>query len=110
MKAFSKFSIIFIFSVLLASVMGCASTRTHEGAGGYINDSATTVAVKAALLNTPGVDSTEITAETFKGVVKLSGFLDSQAMINKVVQVAQGVDDVKSVTNDLTVKGQQGSR
>ncbi|MHB8425097.1 MAG: BON domain-containing protein [Gammaproteobacteria bacterium] len=109
MKAFSKFSVIFMFTVLLAALMGCASTRTHEGTGGYINDSATTAAVKAALLNTPGVDSTEITVETFKGVVKLSGFLDSQTMINKAVQAAQGVDDVKSVTNDLTVKGQQGS-
>lgn len=108
MKAFSKFSAIFMFTVLLVTFMGCASTATHEGTGGYVDDSAVTTKVKAELLNTSGVDSTEITVETFKGVVKLSGFLDSQAMINAAVNAAQGVAGVQSVTDDLTVKGQQG--
>jgi len=110
MKAFSKFSAIFMFAILLASVMGCASTASHEGTGGYVDDSALTAKVKAALLSTSNVDSTEITVESFKGVVKLSGFLDSEAMIDAAVQAAQGVTGVKSVTNDLTVKGHQGSQ
>lgn len=110
MKAISKFPVIFIFTVLLVSMMGCASTASHEGTGGYLSDSAITARVKAALLSTSNVDSTEITVETFKGVVKLSGFLDSQAMIDAAVNAAQSVDDVKSVTNDLTVKGHQGSQ
>lgn len=108
MKALSKYSAIFMFMVLLASVLGCASTASHEGTGGYIDDSAITTKVKAALLSTSNVDSTEITVETFKGVVKLSGFLDSEAMIDRAVKAASGVAGVKSVTNNLTVKGQQG--
>jgi osmotically-inducible protein OsmY len=108
MKAFSKFSTIFMFSILLASVIGCASTATHEGTGGYIDDSAVTTKVKSALLSTSNVDSTEITVETFKGVVKLSGYVDSEAMIDKAVNAASGVAGVKSVINDLTVKGHQG--
>jgi hypothetical protein len=110
MKAVSRFSGIFMFAALLVSLLGCASTATHEGTGGYVDDSVITAKVKAALMNTPNVDSTEITVETFKGVVKLSGFLDSQAMIDAAVHAAQGVNGVKSVTNDLSVKGQQGSQ
>lgn len=109
MKTISKYSVVFIFAALLASAMGCASTATHEGTGGYVDDSALTTKVKAVLLDTANVDSTEITVESFKGVVKLSGFVDSQAMIDRAVQAAQGVNGVKSVTNDLTVKGHQGS-
>lgn len=108
MKAFSRVSSILMFTLLLITMVGCASTASHEGTGGYVDDSVVTAKVKAALLNTPNVDSTEITVETFKGVVKLSGFLDSQPMINAAVQASQGVAGVKSVTNDLTVKGQQG--
>ena len=96
-----------MFTILLASVIGCASTATHEGTGGYVDDSAVTAKVKAALLSTSNVDSTEISVETFKGVVKLSGFVDNQAMIDKAVNAASGVAGVKSVTNDLTVKGHQ---
>jgi len=110
MKALSKFSVIFMFSILLASVIGCASTASHEGTGGYVDDSALTTKVKAALLSTANVDSTEITVESFKGVVKLSGFLDSEDMIDRAVKAASGVNGVKSVTNNLTVKGHQGSQ
>jgi osmotically-inducible protein OsmY len=110
MKGFNKYSAICMFTILLVSVIGCAATATHEGTGGYVDDTAVTTKVKAVLLDTSNVDSTEITVETFKGVVKLSGFVDSQAMIDKAVNAASGVAGVKSVTNDLTVKGRQVSK
>ena len=42
--------------------------------------------------------------QTFKGVVQLSGFVNSQADINKAVQIARGVAGVKSVKNDMRLK------
>jgi osmotically-inducible protein OsmY len=48
--------------------------------------------------------SAEINVETFKGVVQLSGFVNSQADINKAVEVARGVKGVKSVKNDMRLK------
>ncbi len=48
--------------------------------------------------------SSEINVETFKGVVQPSGYIDSQADINRAVAVAQNVEGVMSVTNDMQVK------
>lgn len=110
MQASKRFSAILIFWVLSFSMIGCAATATSEGTGGYIDDSAITTKVKSELLATKGVDSTEITVQTFKGVVKLSGFIDNQDMIDTALRTAQAVAGVKSVTNDMTVKGRQGPR
>jgi osmotically-inducible protein OsmY len=42
--------------------------------------------------------------ETYKGIVQLSGFVDSQKTVNKAGEIARGVKGVKSVKNDLNVK------
>lgn len=88
----------------LATLIGCASTPTKESTGQYIDDSAITTKVKTALLNEPELKSIEISVETFKGQVQLSGFVSSQASIDKAVKVAQGVGGVTSVKNDLKLK------
>jgi osmotically-inducible protein OsmY len=48
--------------------------------------------------------SMEINVETFKGVVQLSGFVNSQADINRADEVAESVNGVKSVKNDMRLK------
>jgi osmotically-inducible protein OsmY len=94
-----------ILAVSLATILGCASTAKHEGTGEYIDDSVITTKVKAAVLNEPTLKSAEINVETFKGVVQLSGFLNSQADITKAAEVARKVEGVTSVKNDMHVKG-----
>jgi osmotically-inducible protein OsmY len=94
----------FILMLVLASFMGCASTASHEGTGEYFDDSAITAKVKAAVFNEPTLKSSEINVETFKGVVQLSGFVNSQADINQAAQVARSVPGVKSVKNDMRLK------
>jgi osmotically-inducible protein OsmY len=61
-------------------------------------------AVKAAIFNEPTLKSAEINVETFKGVVQLGGFVNSQADINKAVEIARGVKGVTSVKNDMRLK------
>lgn len=95
---------VFFLTLLLAVFVGCASTAKQEGTGEYIDDTFLTTKVKAAIFNEPSLKSREINVETFKGVVQLSGFVGSQADINKAVEVAQGVKGVKSVKNDMLVK------
>ena len=95
---------ILVLAVVLASAWGCASTSTKEGTGEYVDDSVITAKVKAAIFNDPTLKVNEINVETFKGVVQLSGFVNSQADINKAVQVAGGVAGVKSVKNDMRLK------
>lgn len=93
-------------ALMLATLLGCASTAKSEGTGEYIDDSVITTKVKSEIFEEPGLKSAEINVETFKGVVQLSGFVSSQANIDKAVQVARAVKGVKSVKNDMRVKGQ----
>ena len=94
-----------IFAALaIATTLGCAGTATTEGTGEYVDDTVITTKVKAAIFNEPSLKSAEINVETFKGVVQLSGFVSSQANINKAVVVAKNVNGVTSVTNKMTVK------
>ncbi|HUY02701.1 MAG TPA: BON domain-containing protein [Rhodocyclaceae bacterium] len=94
----------FMLTVLLAILVGCASTPKQEGTGEYLDDAVLTTKVKAAVFNEPSLKSAEINVETFKGVVQLSGFVDSQADINKAVELARKVKGVTSVKNDMRVK------
>ena len=99
-----KYISALVVALMLASVLGCASTAKQEGTGEYIDDSYITTKVKAAILQEPKLKSTEINVETFKGIVQLSGFVSTRESINKAVEVAEGVKGVKSVKNDMRVK------
>ncbi|WP_394808771.1 BON domain-containing protein [Nitrosomonas sp.] len=99
----NRFSTFFLIA-LMALLLGCASTSKQEGTGEYFDDTVVTTKVKAVILNEPSLKSAEINVETFKGVVQLSGFVNSQADINKAVEVVSKVGGVKSVKNDMRVK------
>ena len=104
MKQLSKYLSIFLMVVAMASIVACASTRKHEGTGEYVDDSVITTKVKAAILHEPTLKVAEINVETFKGVVQLSGFVNSQSDINTAVKVARDVHGVVSVKNDMRLK------
>jgi osmotically-inducible protein OsmY len=104
MKYLSRFFSAFFLALVLLSASGCASTSKQEGTGEYVDDSVVTGKVKAAILNEPSLSSAEINVETFKGVVQLSGFVNSRADINKAVAVARSVSGVSSVKNDMRLK------
>jgi osmotically-inducible protein OsmY len=104
MKQLSKYLSALFLAVMLVTAVGCASTSKQEGTGEYIDDSVITTKVKTAILNESTLKSAEINVETFKGTVQLSGFVYSQAAINKAVEVARHVNGVKSVKNDMRIK------
>ena len=89
---------------LIAVFVGCASTPKREGTGEYLDDSAITTKVKAAIFNDPALKVFQINVETFKGEVQLSGFVDSAQSVNKAGEVARSVKGIKSVKNNLIVK------
>lgn len=94
----------FLSIILLTIFLGCASTPKKEGTGEYFDDTVITTKVKTAILQEPSLKSAEINVETFKGVVQLSGFVNSPADINKAVEVARRVEGVISVKNDMRAK------
>jgi osmotically-inducible protein OsmY len=103
MRSFNRFA-TFFFVIVFASLLGCASTSKQEGTGEYVDDTVITSKVKAEIFNEPSLKSAEINVETFKGVVQLSGFVNSREDINKAAQVARGVKGVVSVKNDMRLK------
>jgi osmotically-inducible protein OsmY len=88
-----------------AKEMPAASASKKESPGAYVDDAVITTKVKAAVLEEPSLKSAEINVETLKGTVQLSGFVRSRADINKAVEIAKGVKGVKSVKNDMILKG-----
>jgi len=103
MRSFNRFA-TFFFVIFLASLLGCASTSKQEGTGEYVDDTVITSKVKAAIFDDPSLKSAEINVETFKGVVQLSGFVNSREDINKAVRVTRGIPGVTSVKNDMRLK------
>ena len=93
-----------VLLMLIATFAACAPTRTHESTGEYVDDSVITTKVKAELAEDNFLKSFQISAETYKGVVQLSGFVNSQEAVNKAGHIARSVKGVKSVKNDLIVK------
>lgn len=96
---------VLIFVGLVASLTACSSTEKQESTGQYVDNSVLTAKVKTAIFNEPSLKSLEISVETFKGEVQLSGFVSTIAQTNKAVEIAKGVPGVTSVKNDMRVKG-----
>lgn len=104
MKQLIKFFAALFIALTLLTAAGCASTRTSSGTGEYVDDTVITSKVKAAILHEPTLSSAEINVETFKGVVQLSGFVNSNEDITKAVSIARNIGGVKSVKNDMRRK------
>jgi hyperosmotically inducible periplasmic protein len=85
-------------------MLGCQSSATSRSTGEYVDDATITARVKTALINDPTVKARDIDVETFRGVVQLSGFVDSSQVAARAVDIAGRVGGVRSVKNDMRVK------
>jgi osmotically-inducible protein OsmY len=90
--------------MFFATLVACASTAKQSSTGEYVDDSVITTKVKAQLAADDFLKSFQIGVETYKGVVQLSGFVNSQKAVDKAVEIAKSVQGIKSVKNDLVVK------
>jgi hyperosmotically inducible protein len=79
-----------------------AQTTTQE-AKTMVSDSWLTSKTKISLFADQRVKGTQISVDTAKGVVHLRGKVDSAEAKSAASDVAQGVEGVKSVKNDLQV-------
>jgi osmotically-inducible protein OsmY len=104
MKKRNMFIGYFVLLMLIATFAACASTSKQESAGQYIDDSVITTKVKSLLAGDDFLKSFQISVETYKGTVQLSGFVGSEKAVDKAGEVARSVKGVTSVKNDLIVK------
>ena len=88
----------------LAAGLACASNPSSRTAGEYVDDKVVSAKVKAALVGDPTTKAYQIGVNTFDGVVQLSGFVDNHAQVDRATEVAQTVDGVKDVDNELKVR------
>ncbi len=86
-----------------AGKIGSSLERQSSKAGVAINDAEITTKVKGAILVEPGLKSLDISVDTVKGVVTLSGSVDSIIKRERAQTLASEVDGVTSVDNQLAL-------
>src|SRR5262245_20529897 len=90
--------------VFVSGLTGCAGDRYQRSTGEYIDDKSLNVRVKNALHDAPEYKYGDVEVASFKGNVQLSGFVNSSDQKRKATQIAQNVQGVKDVENNITVK------
>jgi osmotically-inducible protein OsmY len=104
MKKKNSFIGYVVIFAMIAAFAACASTPKQSSTGEYVDDSVITTKVKSLLAEDDFLKSFEISVETFKGEVQLSGFVNSQQAVDKAGQITRSIGGVKSVRNNLIVK------
>ena len=74
-----------------------------EGIMDTLNDSKISTVVKTRLLFSSDVSGTSIDVEVNRGVVTLTGTVDSDAERDLAVEIAKSTDDVRDVENNIEV-------
>ena len=103
MNLLKRLSAILIAASMLFA-LGCASTSTQESTGQLFDDAAITTKVKTAIFNEPSLKVAQISVETYKSAVQLSGFVSTYSEINTAESLARSVSGVSSVQNNLRLK------
>jgi len=97
--------LILVASLFLVS--GCLSTNSRLSESEpvkYVEDSVLTAKVKTAILSQKGFEGLSIHINSYKGVVQLSGFVDTDVNKELAGQIARNVDGVTELVNNLIVK------
>jgi len=90
---------------LLLGVTGCTTgSRYEQSTGERIDDHGTSSRVKAALADDSQYKYDGVNVETFKGVVQLSGFVNTKDQKNRAGDLARKVKGATDVENNITVK------
>ncbi|AGB79797.1 Osmotically-inducible protein Y [Pseudocitrobacter corydidari] len=87
-----------------ASEAGQKVDSSMNKVGNFMDDSAITAKVKAALVDHDAIKSTDISVKTENKVVILSGTVDNQSQSDQATSLAKGVEGVSSVENKLTIR------
>jgi osmotically-inducible protein OsmY len=89
----------------LGMTSGCSVANKQETVGSYIDDASITASVKSKLVEDKTVDASAIHVETLNGTVQLSGFAKTAAEKEQAEVVTRRATGVKSVKNDIVVRG-----
>jgi hyperosmotically inducible periplasmic protein len=91
-------------TVATLTTTGCSNSSYKRSSGEYLDDQTLTARVKSALFSDPNVSGFQVNVDSYKGVVSLSGFVDTAAQKSRAEDVARQVNGVRSVQNNLSVR------
>ena len=91
-------------ALVAGGITCCAGDRYTQSTGEHIDDKADSSRVKKALGADTQYKYGDVNVQTFKGVVQLSGFVNSRDQKNRAGDLAKNVEGVKEVRNNITVK------
>jgi hyperosmotically inducible periplasmic protein len=100
-----NFKMIFGATAALAliAMTGCMSTPDRT-AGRAMDDRMTSSKIKSALDSSPVYKFTDVRVNTYKGVVQLSGFVDTDDQKQKATELARTVPTAREIVNNITLK------
>lgn len=98
--------------VMTLAIAGCGKPQEVAAVpppattvGTEIDDSVVTARVKSALFADADVSGFDFNIETRKGQVQLSGFVDSQAQVERAIALVREVPGVTGIENHVSLKG-----
>jgi osmotically-inducible protein OsmY len=94
---------VFIGISLATSLSGCETTQ-NQMMGQHLDDTVVTANVKESLSKDPTLQKYTINVSTMSGKVVLSGHVDSLEDVYRAAKIANSVEGVQSLFNDLSEK------
>jgi len=92
-------------TMVLAALLVASPVLAEKTAGQMVDDVGIAAQVKTNLIDSKIVDANDINVEVEKGVVQLSGFVESKEQVREAEKIAKDIVGVKSVSNKLVVQG-----
>jgi len=89
-------------------VAGCAGDRYQRSTGEYIDDKGLSMRVRSALGDNPEYKFGDVNVTSFRGVVQLSGFVNTSDQKRVAGSIAEKVEHVKRVENNISIKERSG--
>ncbi len=87
-----------------ADSVASATDRATAKASAAVDDAAITAKVKSAVIAEPGLKALQINVDTHNAVVTLTGTVADDGLKTRAMQIAQNVEGVRSVVDNLEVK------
>ena len=99
----TAFRLIFL-ALLCAILAACSTNEPFKETGVYLDDSVITTRVKASLAKAEETSALSIKVKTVKGVVQLSGFVESDQERKAAISIAKQVPGVKAIQDKMSLK------
>jgi osmotically-inducible protein OsmY len=104
MKGTGNFAKCLLGALLLLVFTACAASESARSTGTYVDDKVIASKVKTELITNEETKARDINVEVYRGVVQLSGFVETEGAKKMAADIARRVEGVVDVKNDLIVR------